>query len=95
MMDDYPDAWFRHHFQPGDLVEVQRCSGVVFEVVGLCRDYDAVAMVEIRFVGPRRGIPPVTKGRLHKHFRIRKLTVLDKNLVQANAMLALAVAAGG
>lgn len=95
MMDDYPSEWFKHHFEIGDLVEMERCPGAIFEIVENCRDYDAVAMVKLKFVGPRRGIPPVTKGRLHKHFRIKTLTSMDKHVLQANAMLALAVMAGG
>jgi len=78
-------------FAVGDLVEVRRAPGAVFEVVERYRDYDAYPMVKIKFVGPRRGIPPSTKGKLHKHFRIKRIQTNQLALVQANAMLAIAV----
>ena len=95
MCDPYPSEWFVHHFEVGDFVECKRTPGAIFEIVENCRDYDAIALVKIKFVGPRRGIPPRTKGRLHKHFRIKALTVDDKHLIPANPMLTLAAAAGG
>lgn len=95
MVDDYPAYMFEHRFEVGDFVEIERCPGAIFEVVENCRDYDATTLTRVKFVGPRYGIPPVTKGRLHKHFRIRALTVQGWKLVQANAMLTLAVMASG
>jgi len=78
-------------FAVGDLVEVKKAPGAVFEVIEQYRDYDDYPMVKIKFVGPRRGIPPSTKGKLHKHFRIRRISANQTMLVQANAMLAIAV----
>ena len=84
-----------HRFAVGDLVERGRWPGAVFRVVGITRDYDAWPLVLIKFAGPRRWIPPTTRGRLPKRFRIVTLTVEDQQLIPANPMLALAAFAGG
>jgi len=95
MVDDYPDYMFRHPFAVGDYVEVKKYLGAVFRVVENTRDYDATAISVIKFVGPRKGIPPRTKGGLRKDFRIRKLNSQPWNLVAANPMLVIAAASGG
>jgi len=95
MTGEYPEGWFTHHFEVGEFVELKKCPGAVFEVVEQVRDYDGAAMYSLKFVGPRKGIPPRTIGRLHKHFRIKTRTSLDNELLAANPMLTLAVASGG
>jgi hypothetical protein len=83
------------HFELGEFVEYKNCPGAVFRVVKRYREYDGYPMVKVKFVGPRKGIPTVTKGRLHKHFRIKTFASHLGDLTAANPMLVIAVAAGG
>lgn len=82
-------------FKVGDFVEIKRCPGAVFEVIERYRAYDSYPLIKIKFVGPHKGLHPVTKGRLHKLFRIKTLTADQDALIQANAMLVLALMARG
>lgn len=86
---------FQQPFAVGTYVEVQRYPGAIFRVVEHSQDYDAFAIAVVKFVGPRRGIPPRTKGGLDRNFRICKLRVDPWNLVEANPMLVLAAESGG
>jgi hypothetical protein len=95
MMDDYPGYMFQHTFGVDDYVELEWAPGAVFRVVENTRDYDGTALSTLRFAGPRRGIPPRTVGRLHRHFRIKKRNAEPWKLRAANPMLVLAIEAGG
>ena len=80
-------------FDVGDLVEHShhRLAGVLFKVVERYRTYDSLPRYDVMYVGPRK-LSPVLKGRLHKHFRIKRMRNLsNKCLAPANAMFTLAV----
>lgn len=91
MVDDYLHYMYKHPFELGAFVELTRAPGAIFEVMEHCRDYDGTAFVRLKFVGPRRGIPPRTIGRLHKHFRIKQRYSSTWSLVEANPMMVVAI----
>jgi len=95
MADDSSGFMFQHPFAMGDYVEVKRYPGAVFRIVENTRDYDSTPISVIKFIGPRRGIPPRTKGGLRKNFRIKRLNVNPWDLVDANPMLVIAAVSEG
>lgn len=93
--DGFHENHMEFRFEVDDLVEYTRMPGAIFRIVERFRDYDAYPFVRVKFFGPHKGLSPVTKGRLHKHFRIKTFCSNQERLVPANPMLALAVSSLG
>lgn len=78
-------------FNIGDYVESKGLPGAIWRILSWDRTYDGLALAKVKFQGPHRGLPPITLGRVNKHFRIKKLNMLRSNMTAPNPMLVIAV----